>query len=393
MKKNRIIPIGIALGLAAALYWSLKPAPVLVESAVAKRAQMRVTIDEEGVTRVKHRYIVSAPVAGYLHRIDHDVGKIVASGEVLATLEPLPSDVLDPRRRAEAQARVSAARASLRSAEQQVAAAKADADFARSEYDRKKPLADKGAISAEAMSETESIKRRALAVLQSARFTVDVARYEVDAAKTMLQYSGQKANNNHRVPLAAPISGAILKIFKESEGVVAAGSMLLELGEPRALEVAIDALSADAVRINPGTDVLLKRWGGDTLEARVRTIEPVGFTKVSALGVEEQRVWIIVDILSPPEQWQALGDGYRVEAQFLLWQQDDVLTIPEAAVFKVGQQWSAFVIEGGRVSMRELEPGQRNGLEVQVIDGLSEGEQVVVYPDERLEDGSSVRAR
>ncbi|MGB5324572.1 MAG: HlyD family efflux transporter periplasmic adaptor subunit, partial [Pseudomonadales bacterium] len=366
MNKRRLVGVGIAAILLAALVWSLAPQPVLVEAAVASRNSMRVTIEEEGVTRVQHRYIVSAPVAGYLHRIDRDVGETVQAGDVLATLEPLPSDVLDPRRRAEAEARVAAAQASLRSAEQQVAAARADADFASSEYKRKKPLADKGAISAEVLSETESAKRRANAVLQSAKFAVDVARYELDGARTMLQYSGKTGNNTQGMQLTAPISGAILKVFKESEGVVPAGTSLIELGEPRALEVAIDALSADAVRIRSGTEVLLKRWGGTVLDARVRTVEPIGFTKVSALGVEEQRVWIIVDILAPPEQWETLGDGYRVEAEFLLWQADDVLTIPDAAIFKTGDQWSVFVIEAGRAKMRALKIGQRNGLAVQV---------------------------
>lgn len=393
LTKGRLVGIAIAVVVLGLLAWSLSPGPVLVEVATAERGTMRVTIDEEGVTRVRHRYIVSSPVAGYLHRIDRDVGESVEAGEILATLEPLPSDVLDPRRRAEAEARVSAAQASLRSAEQQVAAARADADFAQSEYDRKKPLAAKGAISAEQMSETDSARRRARAVLQSARFAVDVARYELDAAKTMLQFSGEKNGNNQRVPISAPVSGAILKIFKESEGVVAAGTALLEVGEPRVLEVAIDALSADAVRIRPGTEVALKRWGGQDLQARVRTVEPIGFTKISALGVEEQRVWIIVDILSPPEAWQSLGDGYRVEAEFLIWQQDDVLAIPDAAIFKIGEQWSTFVIEGGRAKLRSLAIGQRNGLVVQVHDGLAAGEQVIVYPDERIEDGVRVRGR
>lgn len=393
MTSKKIAYVLGALVLAALLVWSLAPQPLLVEAATAKSGSMQVTIEEEGVTRVKHRYIVSAPVAGYLHRIDRSVGDNVAAGAVLATLEPLPSSVLDPRARAEAQARVSAAQASLHSAEQQVAAARADADFAGSELRRKQPLANKGAISAEELSETQALQRRAAAVLQSAQFAVEVARYELDAARTMLQYSGRKNGNSERMPLTAPISGAILKRFKESEGVVAAGTPLLELGESHTLEVAVDALSADAVRIAPGTEVLLKRWGGDVLDARVRLVEPIGFTKTSALGVDEQRVWIIVDILSPPERWQALGDGYRVEASFLLWQDDDVLMIPDAAMFKVDGQWSCFVIERGRAKLRQLQIGERNGLEVQVLGGVSEGEQVVVYPDEQLSDGLRVKPR
>ena len=385
-----------ALLIIAVLAYVLMPRPVLVETATAARSAMQVTIEEEGITRVKHRYVVSAPVAGYLHRITKDVGEPVAMGEQLAVLEPLPSVVLDPRRRAEAEAHVAAARSALLSTEQQVAAAKADADFAKTELDRKKPLAVKGAISAESLSEAISLQRRADAVLQSARFAVDVARYELDAASTSLQYSAAKSSADvltEQVPVSAPVDGALLKIFKESEGVIPAGTPLVEVGDSRALEVAVDALSSDAIRIRTGTPVLLKRWGGEILEARVRTVEPIGFTKVSALGVEEQRVWIIVDIISPANLWQTLGDGYRVEAEFLLWQADNVLVIPDSALFKAQGEWATFTIDNGRATLKKIKIGRRNGLQVQLLDGIEEGQTVIVYPDRRIDNTMRVRAR
>ena len=327
MKTKRTITWTIlATIVAIALYLGMRPQPVLVETAKVTRGPLQVTIEEEGKTRVKDRYLVSAPVAGFVRRIELNIGDAVALADLMTELEPLRSDVLDPRRRAEAEARVAASRSALLSAEEQARAAGADADYSKSEYNRKKRLKPGSVISDEELDQAYTAAQRAQAVLRSAKFAVDVARYELDAASTLLKYSAaQDASNvlKERVPIRSPITGSVLKLHKESEGVVDAGTPLIELGDPAALEIAVDVLSFDAVRIRPGIEVMIKRWGGDNLTGIVRLVEPVGFTQVSALGVEEQRVWVIVDITSSADTWRSLGDGYRVEASFILWRQDD----------------------------------------------------------------------
>lgn len=387
---------GIGALVIIALVYSLSPQPVLVELSEVEESSLLVTIREEGVTRVKDRYVISAPVSGYMQRVDLEVGDRIEPGDTLTELEPLRSDVLDPRRRAEAEARVAAARSALLSAQENVEAAKADAELARSEYARKEPLAESGAISQEELSLSRSSLQRAQAVLRSSEFAVDVAQYELDAASTALQYSAAQDDSGvlkERVPIVSPVNGSILRRYRESEGVVSAGEALLEVGNPAALEVAVDALSADAANIHAGMEVILSNWGGSPLDAVVRLVEPVGFTKISALGVEEQRVWVILDIVSPQENWGALGDGYRVEAEFLVWQEQEVLQVPASSLFRHEDSWAVYRIESGRAMLTPVEVGQRNGLQAQIISGLTPGQQVVSYPDSQLEDGSRVRIR
>ncbi len=396
LSTRTIIFAVIAALIAILLFLGLRPQAVLVETGAIVRAPLRVTIEEEGVTRVKDRYIVSAPVSGFVRRIDLKVGDAVAQSDLLTELEPLRSTVLDPRSRAEAEARVAAAHSALRSAEEQAEAAKADADHQTSEYQRKLKLSEKQMISDEAISQARAAADHSKAMLRSAQFAVDVARYDLDAASTRLKYSA--ADNTagvlkERVPISAPVAGAVLKLIRESEGVVNAGTPLLELGNPAALEIAVDVLSFDAVRIAKGTNVEINRWGGEPLQGVVRRVEPVGFTKISALGVEEQRVWIIVDFTTSPDQWTHLGDGYRVEASFILWQQDNVLQAPNASLFRVGNQWAAYVVADDKAEQRIVKLGERNGLHSQVLDGLKEGEQVVLYPDNSLANGVRVTVR
>ncbi len=391
-----ILFAGVAMLIAALLFLGLRPQAVLVETGVVARGPLRVTVEEEGVTRVKDRYVVSVPVSGFVRRIDFKVGGRVDQADLLTELEPLRSNVLDPRSRAEAEARVAAAHSALLSAEEQVEAAKADADHQASEYQRKLKLGEKQMISADALSQARAAADHSKAILRSAKFAVDVARYDMDAASTQLKYSA--ADNaegvlKERVPIRAPVSGAVLKVIRESEGVVSAGTPLLELGDPAALEVAVDVLSFDAVRISKGTKVEINRWGGESLEGVVRLVEPVGFTKISALGVEEQRVWVIVDFTSNPDQWKHLGDGYRVEASFVLWHQDDVLQVPNASLFRVGNQWALYVVANGKAEQRMVKLGERSGLHSQVLDGLKEGERVVLYPDNSLGEGVQVKVR
>ena len=372
------------------------PRPVLVDIAIAKRGALQVTVEEEGKTRVIDRYVLSAPVDGFARRLDLDVGDTVEKDQQILCLEPLRSNVLDPRSRAEAEARVSAAKATLSAAERNVNATKADADFAARELERLKKLYDSKTISLDRFQQAEANARRTKANLESARFDVEVAQFEKNAAEAVLSVSAAEETGDapEVVSIVAPVKGSVLKIHHESEGVVNKGDPLLEIGDPLSLEVEVDVLSRDAVKIMPGTKVRFERWGGDTiLEGAVRTIEPVGFTKISALGVEEQRVLVIVDITSPKEEWQRLGDGYRMETVFILWEGNDVLQIPSSALFRHNDQWAVYAISEDRSVLKIVTVGQRSGISAEILSGLEEGEQVINHPGTNVEDDSRVRSR
>ena len=370
------------------------PRPVLVDFAVVKKDVLQVTIEEEGKTRVIDRYVLSAPVDGYARRLDLNVGDSVDKDQHILCLEPLRSNVLDSRSRAEAEARISAATATLNAADRNVQAAKADAEFAASELERLRKLYESRTISLDRFQQAEANARRTKANLESAKFDVQVAQFEKNAAEAVLRYSAaeQTGDTPETVPINSPVKGSVLKIHHESEGVVNKGAPLLEIGDPLSLEVEVDVLSRDAVKIMSGTKVQFERWGGDDiLEGTVRTIEPVGFTKVSALGVEEQRVLIIVDILSPQELWQRLGDGYRMETVFILWEGKDVLQVPSSALFRHDNEWAVFAVTDERAELRTVKIGQRSGISAEIIAGLEEGDRVVNHPGANVEDNSRVR--
>jgi HlyD family secretion protein len=288
---------------------------------------------------------------------------------------------------------VAAAGANIGAVEERRQAAHAGAALAQSELRRVRSLRSAGHVSAEAEDRAVAENARAAAELRSAEFAVATARHELQAARTALGF-GAAGSAAAPVMVRAPVAGQVLKIPRKSEGPVALGQALLEIGDPSGLEVEVDVLSADAVRVAPGTRVVFERWGGDgPLLGVVHRVEPAGFTKVSALGVEEQRVWVIVRFSSPAAQWQRLGDGYRVEASFILWEGKDVLQIPASALFREGSGWAAFVVDQGRAVRRRVVVGQRSGLAAQVVSGIREGEQVIVHPDDRLAEGVRVRPR
>ena len=391
--RRQIVFMLIVAAIAWGLYSGFREQPVVVEFGAAVRAPLRVTVEQEGRTRVADRYVVTAPVDGYARRIELDVGDPVAAGDTVVALEASRSAVLDARRRAEAEARVAAAQANLSAVEQRVKAAEAGAALAGKELVRMRRLRAAGHVTGEAEDRALAEDERAGSELRSARFTVATARHELEAARTALGFAAA-GGKGEPVLVRAPVAGQVLKIPRKSEGAVEAGQPLVEIGDPRVLEVEVDVLSADAVRIRPGTRVLFERWGGNGgLEGVVRVVEPAGFTKVSALGVEEQRVWVIVDFKSPTEQWQRLGDGYRVEASFVLWEGTDVLQVPASALFRDGDGWAVFAVEEGRAVHRRVETGQRTGLVAEVLGGLGEGDRVVVHPDDRLRDGVKVSGR
>lgn len=379
--------------VAALLAWGFWPEPVRVELAVVERKPLTVTIEEEGRTRVMDRYVISAPVDGVTCRVNLEIGDPVERGEVLLNISPLASEVLDPRGRARAEAAVAAAGAALRSAEERAVAEAAAAELADVELARLRPLAERGLVSREALDRAEAAARSAAAARQSAAFEVDVARYELQAARAAVEHVTEAEDGDlERIPIRSPVDGQVLDVAHECEGPVRTGEALLEIGDPAALEVVVEVLSADAVRIESGMPVLFDRWGGsEPLRGRVRTVEPAGFTKVSALGVEEQRVRVIIDFTSPTEKWRRLGDGYRVEARFVLWHEDDVLQVPASSLFRRGEAWAVFVVESGRARLRPVTLGQRTGLEAQVVEGLGTGERVVVYPSDAVDDGVRVQ--
>jgi HlyD family secretion protein len=378
------------------LVWGFWPRPVFVELVSAKRAPMTVTIEEEGQTRVIDRFIISAPVDGVACRVQLDVGDPVEAGQTLLNISPLESRVLDPRSRAEAEARVAAASSALQAAEQQADAARASADYNHNEIKRLKPLAEQGVISKGAFDKAQMDVLTADAVLRSAKHAVEVAKYQMEAAETALKYSAgtDTGDPSVRVPVKSPVTGRILQMPHECEGPVTTGQELLVVGDPTQLEVVVDLLSADAVKVKPGMKVLFDRWGGEEpLVGRVRTVEPYGFTKISALGVEEQRVNVIADFVSPKEEWQRLGDGYRVEARFVVWQEDNVLQVPASSLFRLNDGWGLFVVANGRAHQRVVKVGQRNGLIAQILEGVKEGEKVVNHPSDEVEDGVRITER
>ncbi|MGB5249337.1 MAG: HlyD family efflux transporter periplasmic adaptor subunit, partial [Gammaproteobacteria bacterium] len=277
-----------------------------------------------------------------------------------------------------------------------VAAARADAEFADHELARKEQLRADGLISEDDLDRARARGRVTVANLRSAEFAVDVAQHELEAAKTALVYSTAAATGQalEMVPVSSPVAGRVLDLIRESEGVVSPGQPLVEIGDPAALEIEVDVLSADAVRITSGTEVEFHRWGGDApLEGVVRVVEPRGFTKISALGVEEQRVLVISDIVSPRETWERLGDGYRVEAEFIIWQEPDVLKVPAGALFRMGDAWAVYIFDDGQAQLRQIGVGRRSGLEVQVLTGLESGQTVIVHPSDDVADGVRVRNR
>jgi len=391
-----IIMVTIAAVIILAIAYGFLPRPVSVEVVKASQGPLRVTIDEEGKTRVKARFVISAPVAGFMRRIELDVGDHVKKGQTVVEIEPLRSHILDPRSRAEAEAAISAAQAALNSALENARAASAEADYAKQKLERSKKLYDEGYSSKDFFDRVDSEAKRTKANRLSAEAAVKVARSELEKARTALMYSAAEGTVNHgrAVAILTPVGGSVLNIHHESEGVVNAGEPLIDIGDPDKLEIKVEVLSADAVNIKPRAPVLFERWGGDSpLSGKVRVVEPTAFTKISSLGVEEQRVLVLADITSLPESWQSLGDGYRVEASFIIWEGKNVLQVPASALFRKGNGWAVFVMQNKRARQRQVVVGHRNGLTAEIVSGLSEGELVIIHPDESIKDGARVRLR
>jgi len=359
------------------------------------RGPLRVAIEEEGRTRLKERFVISSPTAGYIRRITAKVGNQVKKGETVAVLEPLRSQALDPRSRAETEATVSVAQAAFNSAQEKERASTADADYLEKKLKRFTNLHQKGYTAKDQLDQTESEYKKAQAVMNSAKAAADAARFEMERAKTTLQDFGnnKRSGTDGIVYITSPADGRIFKIRRENEGAVGVGEPLMDIGNQEDIEVVTEVLSSDAVKIKKGTTVLFKRWGGDKpLSGTVRIVEPAGFTKFSSLGVEEQRVFVIADITSPPETWSVLGDGYRLESHFIVWESKDVLRVPASSLFRSGEKWAVFVNDKGKARLRVVEVGQRNGLTAEIISGIRAGDKVIAHPGDAISDGTRIRA-
>jgi len=357
-----------------------------VNVATARRDTLSVTIPAEGRTRARDRFTVAAPISGRLTRLDVESGDIVEEGQVLGRLYPAPQD---PRVIAGLRADVDAAEARWREAETQLREAETQALQADREAERRRPLLELGAITAEQMEQAELAATVAHQRKDSAEAAVAAVRAALEAARSRLLGAASADQDVDPVDVIAPVHGRVEQVPEQSERVVLAGSPIVSLSEVGGLEVVLDILSEDAVRVRPGNPVVLTGWGGEgDLVAVVRSVTLVGYTKVSALGVEEQRVDVIADLDDPPA---FLGTGYRVSGDIVTWRGEDILTIPASALFRVGDAWEAFVVSDGRAERREVTVGQRNEDRVEVTDGVAEGEEVILFPSEAIDDGVAVR--
>jgi HlyD family secretion protein len=397
--RRTLILAAIGALVAAVLVYAFLPQPVPADLAEVSRGALRVTVDDEGRTRVKEVYVVSAPVAGRVLRIDRHVGDPVTAGEtVLATIQPTAPTFLDLRGKRQAEAAVHAAEAALQLAEAELVRAQADLEFARSDLARARKLASGDTISQKALDNAKRDFKTSEAAVAAAEATLRVKSFDLETARATLIEPGSEVaagpEENCCVSVRAPVDGRVLRLVQESEAVIAAGAPLVEIGDPRDLEIVVDLLSRDAVRIREGAEVAIDEWGGErVVGGRVRRIEPTGFTKVSALGIEEQRVNVIIDFTDPPERWKSLGHGYRVEARIVVWQDENVLKVPVSALFRNGEDWAVFVVSETRAHLRKVTVGQRNSFVAQVVEGLEAGERVVLYPSDRIFDGVAVTAR
>ena len=391
-----VLWIAGAIVAVVAVVVGTRPQPVPAELARVTRGPIAVTIDEEGETRVRDRFVISAPLGGRVLRIELEPGDAVVANEtVLAVFLPSAPVMLDARSRAEAQAASETALATVGQAEARYEQAAAEVAFSRAEVERYRRLSRDGIVSVEQMETAQLDLDTRQEALEAAEYAVRTALSELQASRIRLQrFSGQSAAaDGEAIEITSPVSGVVLRRLRESESVVPAGEALLEIGDPRQIEVVTDYLSKDAVRIRPGQEVLIDRWGGDRpLGGRVRRVEPSGFTKISALGVEEQRVNVVMDITDPPEVWAGLGDGFRVETRIVVWQSEDELKTPTGALFRRDEGWAVFAVDGGRAVLMPIEVGERNAREAQVLAGLMPGQEVVVYPSDSLSDGSRVAA-
>ena len=392
MKRAWKIGLG-AIVLVALAVWAFTPGAVPADIVAVSRGDLEVTVNEEGRTRVRDRFVVSAPLPGRMERIELEPGdRVVAGKTAVAQFRPTPPTLLDVRTRAELEARARAAESSVGGARADRERIQADLKFARSELARAQKLVAERVISSREMEAAERQVETLQRALQSAEFTIRTSEHQLELARaSLLQSRGTSAAP---IPLFSPVDGVILRVMQESAAVVPTGQPLLEVGDVRDLEIVSDLLSNAAVRVRVGQPVRIEQWGGDKpLHGRVRRVEPSGFTKISALGVEEQRVNTIIDFEGAEVERQGIGDGYRVEVRIIVDARQNVLKVPTSSLIRNGEEWALYAVEADRAVRRTVQLGQRNGLEAEVLGGLAEGESIIVYPSDSVTDGVKVAAR
>ncbi len=375
-----------------------RPQAVPVDLAVVERGPIQVTVSDEGETRVRDVFVISASVTGLMRRVELESGdRVVANETVIARLEPSVPMFLDQRAEAEANAAVDAADAARSFAAAQLRRAEAERAFALSEYKRLSALASEQSISRNDLEAAERRAKTATAAVAEAQAALKMRESELEQARARLLNPAQAkraAKDCDCVLVRSPISGSVLRVLQKSEAIVNAGTPIVEIGDPSKLEIKAELLSEDAVRVKPGQRALIDAWGGDhPLSGVVERVEPFGFTKVSALGIEEQRVNVIIDITSPHEEWQSLGHGYRVEPRIIIWESQDELRVPLSALFREGNRWAVFVDDDGKAELRFVEVGREDGRHAQILKGLSAGERIVLHPNARIADGTRIERR
>ncbi|MFC7047592.1 efflux RND transporter periplasmic adaptor subunit [Emcibacter nanhaiensis] len=394
-----------ALGLLflALLVYAFIPEAEEVDLETVRRGDVEIVLEAEGKTRIRDIYTVSAPIDGRMMRIESEPGDMVRAGEtVIANMTPADPTFLDKRSETQARADVQGAEAVKWQASTQVDRARAELNFAEAEYRRNEELFKNGNVSIARLEEAELQLKMRQAELRASEADLQVAESQLAAARARLVQPGQvedaaeKDSHDHlcQVCVHAPVDGKVLRIMHKSEGVIAMGTALAEIGDPTNLEIVVDMLSRDAVKVRPGDRALIRRWGGvEEINARVRLVEPSGFTKISALGVEEQRVNVILDFVDPPEKWQSLGDAFRVEVGVIVDRAENVLTVPVSALFRDNEKWSVFVFADGRAELRPVKVGRKNDLQAEILDGVKEGERVIVHPGNAIADDVRVKER
>ncbi|QHO75765.1 secretion protein HlyD [Bradyrhizobium sp. CCBAU 051011] len=403
---KRIIGIVIVSAIAALLAWFAWPRPLAVDLATVARGPLEVTADDDGRTNVRHIYTVSAPVGGKVLRISHPMGmkgsslhvgdQVTANETVVALMQPTPPSFIDVRSRDQLEAEVIAADASIQQQAAEIRRLEAALDFARTEFQRAQALARTQTISTQAFDKARFEVASNEAALASAKAQLDFRRnMRTSLAARLIDPSNVAAPTDPAccVRVLAPASGRILKIVQDNETVVPPGAPLVDIGDPNDLEIVCDLLSTDAVQIKVGAPVRIDGWGGPAVRGKVVRVDPAGFLKVSALGIEEQRVRVTIDFVDPPELWSRLGHDYRVIVRVTIWSADDVLTVPVSALFRKGEDWALFAVEDGRVRLTSVKIGHRNNRMAEVLEGLAAGRQVVLHPSDKISDGVRVAQR
>ena len=390
---RRLIPWLIGAALVAVVAMGLKPKPVEVETGVVARAPLTVRVSEEGKTRIRNRYVVAAPLAGRMRRVPFKPGDEVKAGEtVLTSIEPVAAPLLDPRAKALAEAILATREAARSRASETLKAAQSAKTLADANLERIQSLKG-GAVSQVDRDRAEMEGSMRAADVRAAEFALKAAEHEIAQAHAALERPAVTIEGN-AIEVKTPVAGRLLNVMQESETVVTAGTPIAEIGDPVDIEIEAEILSRDAVAMKPGDAVSIEQWGGpQPLEARVRRIEPAAFTKISALGVEEQRVYVLCDLVNPTEQAKALGDRYRVEVRVAVWHSDDALVVPAGALFREGNLWKTFVFRDGKAQSITLEAGKTDGHFTEVISGLAAGDEVLLHPPDTVKDGTPVKKR